>query len=284
MPFLATTHDHASPVDLYYLDSGPKAAQTTVVLIHGWPLSHRMWEGNVAPLLEAGHRVLRYDRRGFGVSGYSWDGHDYDTLTADLHDLLTGLEIDNAVLVGFSMGGGEVARYVENYGLDRIQKVAFVSSVAPYLLRTEENPDGVADKVFREMEADVQADRLHFLKGFGEKFVNYEDHGPDGTEKISAATLEYLWQIAAFASPRATLAQINAFARTDLRPGVRKITCPTLVVHGAADQTVPLEASGERVAEMVPTSRLEVLEDAPHGLTITHRKQFNQLLLDFLAE
>lgn len=277
MPHL--TASSASPeAEIYYQDCNPSGDQT-VVLIHGWPLSHRMWEPQITALTDAGYRVVAYDRRGFGASAFPWGGYDYDTFAADLHDLLTTLDLRDVTLVGFSMGGGEVARYCGRYGTDRLARVAFVSSVAPFMLKTDDNPDGVPQDVLDEMMANVKADRPAFLKGFGRDFVNY-DAMPD---RSSEEWLHYAWSIAAMAQPHATQQCITAFGTTDFRPDMAAIDVPTLFVHGTGDQIVPIDVSARQGHEMVSGSRLEEIEDAPHGLTLTHTEAFNALLMDFLA-
>lgn len=276
MPHFKTSS--SSPeAEIYYQDCNPTGTET-VVLIHGWPLSHRMWEYQVNALTEAGYRVIAYDRRGFGSSAFPWGGYDYDTLTADLYDLLAEVDVQNATIVGFSMGGGEVARYFGRYGSERVGKAVFVSSVAPFMLKTADNPDGVPQEVFDDMLAGVKKDRPAFLDGFGKDFVNYEKL----SDKVSEAILHYNGQIARMAQPYATQQCIPAFGTTDFRPDMAKIDVPTMFVHGDADQIVPLKVSAEQGHKMVSGSRLEVLKDAPHGLNYTHTEKLNSLLLDFL--
>ncbi|MBC7472438.1 MAG: alpha/beta hydrolase [candidate division SR1 bacterium] len=280
MSYITTTHTKASKVNIYFEEYGSNTAQETIILIHGWPLSLRMWEPQIMPLINAGYRVIAYDRRGFGDSDHTWDGHDYESLTADLNDLLQAQNITNATLVGFSMGGGEVAHYMGNYDISRIKKVAFISAVTPFLLKTDDNLGGVDNDVFVEMEQAVLADRLHFLDGFGKKFVNWDKLFG---ETISKEMLDYSFQIAAFASPRSSYCQIGAFARTDFRTDIAKmITVPVLIVHGDSDQIVPIQASGARLAKIIPDAIYKVIENAPHGLTMTHAEEFNTILLDFI--
>ena len=273
MPYLERKDD--KPVDIYFEDYGEGQP---VVLIHGWPLSHRMWEYQVPALIDAGYRVITYDRRGFGESGEPWTGYDYDTMAGDLQALLEQKDLNDAVLVGFSMGGGEVARYFGRYGSDRITKAMLVSAVTPYMLKTDDNPDGVDRSVFDEMKAGVKTDRIKFLDGFGKQFVN-ADKNPDA---LSGDLLHYNKMIAAFASPKATLDCIEAFAATDFREDLKKADVPVLLVHGDADQIVPLEVSAERADKLIPDSRLEVISGAPHGLNYTHTDELNKLMLDFL--
>lgn len=274
MPFVVT---HSEPaVKIYYQDT--EGAGTPVVLVHGWPASHKMWEANVPPLVEAGYRVVAYDRRGFGNSSKPWTGYDYDTFASDLHDLLTTLDLRGAVLVGFSMGGGEVARYLARYGTARVAKVALVGAVTPFLLQTDDNPDGVPKDVFDGMRAKVREDRAGFLAGFLKDF-----YGVGRLKKpVSQPFLDYVFSITAHAQPHATHACIGAFSETDFRDDLKAFTVPTLIVHGDADGIVPKEVSADRVAAALPDARYEVIAGGPHGLNVTHADAFNQLLLDFL--
>ncbi|WP_420455719.1 alpha/beta fold hydrolase [Rubrivirga sp.] len=265
--------------ELFYQDCNPSGTAGTVVLIHGWPLSWRMWEPQIGPLTEAGYRVVAYDRRGFGSSAFPWGGYDYDTLAADLKDLMDELDLRDATLVGFSMGGGEVARYVGRYGTDRVGKVAFVSSVVPFMLQTDDNPDGVEAQVFEDMKDGIREDRPHFLKGFGKKFVGWGvlDH------PISEEMLDYTHRIACSAQPEATLDCVDAFGTTDFRPDMARIDVPTLFVHGTGDDIVPIDVSARQGHRMVAGSVLEEIDGAPHGLNLTHPDRFNEILLGFLG-
>ena len=277
MPFLKI--EGPETVSLYFEDYGQGKP---VVLIHGWPLSHRMWEYQVRTLVEAGYRVISYDRRGFGDSDKPWDGYDYDTLSADLQALMGALELQDAALVGFSMGGGEVARYFGQYGSERVSKAVFVSAVTPYMLKTADNPTGVDGSVFDDFKQNVETDRIGFLEGFNKMFVNHDKGvAPDGTP-ISEPALGYTLSIASYASPKGTLDCITAFGETDFRPDMAKIDVPTMFVHGDADQIVPLEVSAQEAHKLVSGSRLEVFQGAPHGLVLTHTEKFNELLLEFL--
>ncbi|WP_110666387.1 alpha/beta fold hydrolase [Salinicola halophilus] len=278
MPTLRVDNATSEAVDIHYLDAGERNARP-VVLIHGWPLSHRMWEHQIAALTEAGYRVIAYDRRGFGASSQPWTGYDYDTLADDLDGLMTGLALRDAVLLGFSMGGGEVARYLGRHGSDRVAAALFVAAVPPYLLKGEDNPDGVDASVFEEMKSGVKQDRVGFLTDFGRQFVNHGDDAPT----VSQAVLSYCHTIASFASPKGTLDCITAFAETDFRGDLDRIDVPTLVIHGDADGIVPLEVSGQRTHDRVEGSRLEVVSGAPHGLNFTHPDELNRLMLEFIG-
>ena len=261
--------------ELFYVDVGEGQP---VVLIHGWPLSHRMWESQINALVDAGFRCIAYDRRGFGDSGKPSGGYDYDTFASDLHDLLLALDLDNVVLVGFSMGGGEVARYIGTYGTERIAKAALLGAVTPFLLKTDDNPDGAPQDVFDGMIAGVKRDRLAFLDTFFPNFYN-SDANYAG---VSADLIPYSKSIAWTALPLATRECITAFGTTDFRDDCRSINVPTLIVHGDADRIVPIDGSARKSAALVQGSRLEVLVGAPHGFAATHASELNAILLDFL--
>jgi pimeloyl-ACP methyl ester carboxylesterase len=262
-------------VKLYYEDHGEGRP---VVLIHGWPLSGRSWEKQVPALVAAGHRVITYDRRGFGWSSQPWSGYDYDTFTADLDALLGHLDLRDATLVGFSMGGGEVARYVGRFGTGRVARVVFAAAVPPFLLKTADNPEGgLDDQTIASFQAGVSGDRIAFLDQFTTTFFS-----AGGKMKVSEAQRQYAREIAAFASPKGTLECVAAFGRTDFRDDLKRLRLPTLVVHGDSDAIVPLEVSGKRTAAAIPGARLVVLKDAPHGLNVSHADELNRALLEFL--
>lgn len=273
MPYVKTTG--APTTELYYQDLGQGQP---VVMIHGWPLSHRMWEGQVNALTAAGFRCVAYDRRGFGESGQPAGGYDYDTFASDLNDLMTGLDLRNAVLAGFSMGGGEVAHYLGRYGSDRVSKAMLLGAVPPFLLKTADNPGGVDKGVFDGMLEAVKQDRVAFLEQFFPNFYNYEP----GSQGVSADLIPFSKWVAWGASPLATQQCIVAFGTTDFRQDLKKITVPTLIVHGDADRIVPFDVSAKRSHEMIKGSRLDVLKGAPHGFAATHAQQLNELMLGFL--
>lgn len=276
MAKLTVGTENRIPVELHYEDYG---AGKPVVLIHGWPLSARSWENQVPALVEAGYRVIAYDRRGFGQSSQPWGGYDYDTLAADLNTLLEHLDLREVTLVGFSMGGGEVARYVGTYGSERVAKAVLASAVPPFLYKTEGNRDGALDdEAIAGFEAGVNSDRLAFLDQFTTGFFSA---GKD--LKVSESQREYARDIAAFASPKGTLDCIGAFGRTDFRGDLERMTIPTLVIHGDSDAIVPFEASGKRSAEAIARSELVVIEGGPHGVNASHAQEFNEALLGFLA-
>ena len=274
MPFLKTTG--APSTDLHYQDLGKGKP---VVLIHGWPLSHRMWESQVNALTGAGYRCIAYDRRGFGDSGQPAGGYDYDTFASDLNDLMTQLDLRDATLVGFSMGGGEVARYLGRYGSDRVSKAMLLGAVTPFLLKTPDNPGGVDQSVFDGMLNKVTKDRLAFLAEFFPNFYNFEPSSKD----VSADLIPFSKWIAWKASPLGTQQSIVAFGTTDFREDLKKITVPTCIIHGDSDRIVPFEVSGKRAHEIIKGSRLEVLKGAPHGFAATHAQKLNELMLDFLG-
>jgi len=276
MTKLTVGTENGSPIELHYEDVG---TGKPVVLIHGWPLSGRSWENQVPALVKAGYRVITYDRRGFGDSSQPWGGYDYDTFAGDLNTLVEHLDLREVSLVGFSMGGGEVVRYISTYGSDRVANAVLASSVPPYLYKTADNPDGALDDdTIGGFETAVTNDRLAFLTEFTTNFFSAGDE-----LKVSQAQREYARDIAAFASPKGTLDCIAAFSRTDFRADLEKLSVPTLVIHGDSDAIVPFEASGKRSAEAIAGSQLVVIEGGPHGVNASHAREFNQALLGFLA-
>jgi non-heme chloroperoxidase len=269
--------ENSAPVELYYEDHG---SGSPVVLIHGWPLSGRSWENQVPALVEAGHRVITYDRRGFGDSSQPWDGYDYDTFAADLDALLNHLDLSDVTLVGFSMGGGEVVRYIGRYGTARVSRAVLAAAVPPYLYQSEDNPEGgLDDATIQQFQDGIRSDRIAFLDAFTKSFFTAGDR----TDLISEPTRLYNREIAAFASPKGTLDCIAAFGYTDFRDDIAKVTVPTLVIHGDSDGIVPFEVSGRRSHEAIEGSSLVLIEGGPHGINATHAEQFNRALLDFLA-
>ncbi|MES2831873.1 MAG: alpha/beta hydrolase [Pseudomonadota bacterium] len=275
MPKLRVGTEVDTPIELHYEDYG---VGKPVVLIHGWPLSGRSWEAQVPALIAAGHRVIAYDRRGFGQSSQPWNGYDYDTFAADLNALMTHLNLTDASLVGFSMGGGEVARYISIYGTQRVAKAVFAGAVPPYLYKSSDNPEGgLDDTTIDEFKAGVTSDRMAFLDTFTENFFSV-----DGKLMVSQSQRVYARNIAAIASPKGTLDCIHAFAYTDFRADLPKVTVPTLVIHGDSDAIVPLEVSGARIHKAIPGSQLSVIKGAPHGFNLSHAKEFNATLVEFL--
>ena len=249
-----------------------------VVLIHGWPLSAEAWIGQVPALLEAGFRVVRYDRRGFGRSDKPSSGYDYDTLADDLQGVLAELDLRDVTLVGFSMGGGEVARYVPRHSEDRLRSVVFAAAVPPYLAKTDDNPDGPLDQAQADqLESGLKEDRSAFFDQFTTMFFSV-----DGELKVSEQQRQEAISLCEQSDQQAALACMESFGTTDFRDDLPKITVPTLVLHGSGDGVVPLEGSGARTHAAVAGSELVVLEGAPHGCNVSHADEFNSALIDFL--
>jgi non-heme chloroperoxidase len=279
MAYLPVGKENSTHIDLYFEDHG---SGRPVVLIHGWPLSSRSWEKQLPALLEAGYRVITYDRRGFGNSSKPTVGYDYDTLTTDLDHLLTSLDLDDVTLVGFSMGGGEVSRYVATHGssaASRVKQAVFMAAIPPYLLKTADNPQGVDAAVFDQIRGGIIADRPAFLMQFLQNFYSVDRNR--GT-RISDDVVQLSWNIAAGASPIGTLQCVTSWL-TDFRADLKRFALPTLVIHGDDDRIVPLEVSGERTAQLVKGAQLVVVKGGPHGLNWTHYEEVNQALVNFLS-
>jgi non-heme chloroperoxidase len=277
MNYINVGKENSGSIDLYYEDHG---TGRPVVLIHGWPLSGASWEKQVPILLDAGYRVITYDRRGFGKSSKPVSGYDYDTLAGDLHKLMIKLDLHDAVLVGFSMGGGEVARYVGKYGTERIGAAVFMSAIPPFLLKTDGNPAGVEKSVFDGIKKAIAADRPAFLTKFLWDFYNMDVLGG---KMISDEVFRLSWNIASGASPRGTLDCVSAWLE-DFREDLKRVNIPTLVVHGDADRILPIDATGKRTHEAIKGSRLVIVEGGPHGLNWTHAEEVNRALVDFLEQ
>ncbi len=276
MPFI-TNKKAKEAVDIFYEDYGEGQP---VILIHGWPLSRKSWEQQVWKIVEEGYRCISYDRRGFGISSAPWGDYDYSALASDLDTIIEGLELDNVVIVGFSMGGGEVVRYLTDYGNKKIAKAALISSIIPLVKQKGDNPAGVPENVLDNIKDALQKDRVGFLKTFHKGFYNYDDN----KNKVSEGQLEYDFIIASHASPRATIQTALSWMHTDFRPELKNVNVPTLVVHGDADETVPIETSAEQAAKGIADSTYEVIKGAPHGLNITHSKKLNDILISFLKK
>ena len=276
MPYVNVGEKGSGSVDLYYEDFGEGQP---VVLIHGWPLSGASWEKQVAALLAAGHRVITYDRRGFGQSGKPATGYDYDTLAQDLHELMKTLDLRHVALVGFSMGGGEVARYLGRHGSERVSKAVFISAIPPFLLKSADNPAGVDGSVFDGIRKAVVADRPAFLSAFFADFYNVDVLGG---EKISDQVVQYSWNVAVGASAIGTLECVTSWG-TDFRQDLARIDVPTLVIHGDADRILPIAATAIRTQKAVKRARLAVVKGGPHGVTWTHAEQVNRELVEFLG-
>lgn len=267
---------HGKDIELHYCDYGQG---DPIVLIHGWPLSHASWEYQLAELPLHNKRVIAYDRRGFGYSDKPWDGYDYDTLAADLKAVLDTLDLQNVTLVGFSMGGGEVARYMSRYQGERVKNVIFVSAVTPYLLKTDDNPDGVDKKMFDDIIEKLGQDRPDFLATFGKQF-----YGVGLISKpVSQATLDWSQSLALQASPRATTACVKAWSETDFRQDLAAIKVPALFIHGNSDKTVPPAVSAEKAVKLVTGAELRIYDDEPHGLNVTAKDRLNRDILLFAS-
>jgi non-heme chloroperoxidase len=251
-----------------------------VVLIHGWPLSADSWDPIAVPLVEAGHRVIAYDRRGFGRSDQPWEGYDYNTFADDLGSVLEAAEVKDGVsLVGFSMGGGEVARYLSRNGGHGVDRVALIGSVVPYVLQADDNPNGVPQSTFDDMEQQMRDDRGAFFQSFLRTFYGIGMIA----QPVSNAVVEHSFQVAMQAGLRPTLAAAKAFSTTDFRPDLPAFTMPTLIVHGTSDQTVPIDATAREAARAIPNSTLIEYDGSAHGIFASDRERLTQDLLDFLG-
>lgn len=269
---------HADTVRLHIEDSGGNGRP--VVLIHGWPLSAQAWEPQVSVLREAGYRVVAYDRRGFGRSDKPESGYGYDTLADDLKRVMDQCGLQDATLVGFSMGGGEVARYIARHGQARLHSVVFASAVPPYLMKTADNPDGpLTPEKAKEKSAAFERDRSAYFDQFATAFFSADD-----VLQVTESQRREAIALCEQSAPHAALACMDSFATTDFREDLKKLTLPTLVIHGAADAIVPFEGSGQRTHRAVPHSKLVVVKGAPHGLNVSHAAAFNDALLSFLLD
>ncbi len=277
MPYVTVGTENSGNIDLYYEDHG---SGKPVVLIHGYPLNGASWEKQTAALLVAGHRVITYDRRGFGKSSQPTTGYNYDTFAEDLHKIVTQLQLHDFALAGFSMGGGEVARYIGKYGSKGVSKAVFISGVPPYLLKTADNPEGVDGSVFEGIEKAVAADRYAF---FTEFFKNFYNMDVLLGKRVSEQTVQASWNVAAGASATASLACVATW-HEDFRKDLAHVDVPTLVIHGDADRILPINASGQRTAKLVKNARSLVVKGGPHCITWTHADQVNPELVNFLGE
>lgn len=277
MPYITVGKENSGNIDLYYEDHG---SGTPVVLIHGYPLSGASWEKQVPVLLDAGHRVITYDRRGFGKSSQPTTGYNYDAFAEDLHKLVTQIGLRDFALVGFSMGGGEVARYLGKYGSKGVNKVVIISGVPPFLLKTPDNPDGVDGSVFEGIKKAIAADRYAFFTDF---FKNFYNTDLLLGKRVSEQAVQASWNIGAGASATASLACVPTW-HEDFRNDLSRVDVPTLVVHGDADRILPIAASGLRTAKLIKGARLLVVKDGPHCITWTHAEQVNGGLLEFLGK
>ena len=274
--YIKVGQENSTPIELYYEDHG---AGSPVVLIHGWPLNGASWEKQTAALLAAGHRVITYDRRGFGRSSKPAVGYNYDTFAADLDAVLTALNLTDVSLVGFSMGTGEVTRYIGKYGTKRVHKAVLVGTLGPYLVKTADNPEGVDRSVFEGIKAAIKADRPALLMDFLRNFYNFDVTG--GT-LVSERVLEDNWNVGVGASAIGTLTCVDAWIE-DFRKDIARNTVPTLILHGDADRILPPDASSRRQAKLIENATLVELKGGPHGVLWTHAEQINAELVKFLA-
>jgi non-heme chloroperoxidase len=276
MSMITVGKENSTSIDLYYEDHG---AGSPVVLIHGWPLSGASWEKQTAALLQAGHRVIAYDRRGFGRSSKPATGYNYDTFAADLDTVLKTLDLRDVALVGFSMGSGEVTRYLGTFGPDRVRKAILIGTLGPYLVKAADNPEGVDASVFAGIKDAITSDRPAFLLDFLHNFYNYDVTG--GT-LVSERVVEDNWNVATGASAIGTLACVDAWIE-DFRTDIPKNTVPTLIIHGDADRILPPDATSRRQAKMIKNVKLAEIPGGPHGLCWTHADGVNAELVPFVA-
>ncbi len=276
MPFVTVGKENSAKIELYYEDHG---SGKPVVLIHGYPLSGASWEKQVPVLLNAGYRVITYDRRGFGRSSQPTDGYNYDTFAKDLRTLMTNLKLKDVTLVGFSMGGGEIARYFGKYGSKGIRKAVIIGGIPPFLLKTSDNPDGVDGSVFEGIKTAVAADRYAFFTDFFKNFYNTDQFLG---KRVSEDVVRASWNIAAGASATASLACVATWLE-DFRKNLTRVNVPTLVIHGDEDRIVPLAAAGQRTAKLVKGARLVVVRGGPHCIPWTHADEVNAELVRFVG-
>jgi non-heme chloroperoxidase len=274
--YIKVGQENSTPIEVYYEDHG---TGSPVILIHGWPLDGASWEKQTAALLEAGHRVIMYDRRGFGRSSKPASGYNYDTFAADLDTVLNTLKLTDVSLVGFSMGTGEVTRYIGRYGTKRVRKAVLIGTLGPYLVKTADNPDGVDRSVFEGIKTAIKADRPALLMDFLRNFYNYD---VTGGKLVSERVLEANWNVAIGASAIGTRACVDAWIE-DFRRDIARNTVPTLILHGDADRILPADASSRRQAKLIKNVTFVELKGGPHGVLWTHAEQVNTELLKFLS-
>ena len=273
MPYIQTLNEN--PVELFYQDLGEGKP---VIFIHGWPSTHQMWEYQLGELPKH-FRCIAYDRRGFGQSEKPWTGYDYDTLAADLKSIIDTLDVSDVTLVGFSMGGGEVVRYLANYGSARISKAVLVSAVTPFMLKTADNEDGAPREMFDEMVEKISEDRPQFLTGFGKTFFG----AGMLSQPISDELMQWTHGLTLQATQKSTIDCVRAFSETDFRSDCAAIDIPTLLIHGDDDKTVPIDISAKKAVTLIKDAQLIIYEGAPHGLFITEKERLNQDLIDFIS-
>jgi len=277
MPHITVGTENDTDIKIYYEDHG---SGQPVVLIHGYPLNSDSWERQEPALLSAGYRVVRYDRRGFGNSSRPTAGYDYDTFTSDLNALLEQLALDDVVLVGFSMGSGEVTRYLGKYGSARVRRAVLFGAIPPFLLKTDDNPEGVDGQVFKGIQAAIVKDRYAYFKDFLDNFYNVDKLAP---ERISEQAWQASFNVAAGSSPHATYACVDTWL-TDFRADLPKIDVPILVMHGTEDRILPFESTAKRLPDLVANLKLIPVEGGPHNIGWTHPDEVNKGLLAFLGD
>ncbi|QOC93756.1 alpha/beta fold hydrolase [Micromonospora craniellae] len=276
MPFITVGTENSAPIDLYYEDHG---SGQPIVLIHGFPFNGATWERQVSPLLAAGYRVITYDRRGFGSSAQPAFGYDYDTLAADLDVLMTELDLRNAILVGHSMGTGEVTRYLGAYGSDRVDRAVLLAPLAPYLRQAPDNPEGVEASLFEGFKQAIVEDRFAYLTQFCTNFFNYDENRG---RLVSEEAFRAHWEIGARASAKATHDCVDAWG-TDFRADVSRIDVPILIVQGDKDMILPYPKTGQRLQPLLSDSRLVTLKGAPHGIPWANGDQVNEAIMEFIG-
>ena len=277
MGTITVGHENSASIELYYEDlgSGPP-----VVLLHGWPLDSRSWEPQLHPLLESGHRVILYDRRGFGRSSRPAGGYDFDTLAADLHQVMTGLDLRDATVIGFSLGTGELARYVGVYGTERLRRCVFIESLAPSFAKSDENPEGVDPAGVAGVQQAILDDRFKWLTGLTSDFLNLDDYL---RTRVSEDTVRAIWNAGSEASPIATWACPPGWL-DDFSQDIKRIDVPTLILHGTADRILPIAGQGRRLHAALPDARYVEIEGGPHVMCVSHADEVNRELLSFLRE
>ncbi|MGC5018629.1 alpha/beta fold hydrolase [Micromonospora sp. DT47] len=277
MPFITVGAENSAPIDLYYEDHG---SGQPIVLIHGFPFNGATWEKQAGALLEAGYRVITYDRRGFGASSQPATGYDYDTFAADLDMIMTELDLRDTVLVGHSMGTGEVTRYLGTYGSNRVNQAVLLAPLAPFLLKTADNPEGVDQSLFDGFKQAIRADRFAFLTQFCNNFFNWDQNKG---KLVSEEAYRAHWNIGAQASAKGTLDSVDAWL-TDFRGDVPRIDVPVLIVQGDQDNVLPYPVTGQRLAPMLPNGQLVTLNGAPHGTPWTNADEVNQAIMSFIRQ
>jgi len=277
MPFITVGAENSAPIDLYYEDHG---SGQPVVLIHGFPLSNRAWEKQVPELLHAGYRTIAYDRRGFGNSSQPATGYDYDTFAADLDAILRELDLRDTILIGHSMGTGEITRYLGNYGSARVSKVVLISPIPPFLMQTDDNPQGVPKQVFEGFQDAIRKDRFAYQTSFMNDFFNYDQNKG---KSVSEEAYQANWDLAVIASPIGTEKCVDAWL-TDFRGDLPRIDVPALLIQGDQDRVLPYPVTGERLQPLLPQSTLHTIAGGPHAIPWTHSDEVNRAILDFVGQ